>query len=291
MTQKEFEYQYTEVSCPDLKIIFINDENTAVATDSGVHMHSFWELFYLREGRLAVTTDTQTFTLQKNQALLIPPNAYHSTTFDSDSIKTSIFFTFEKTRQKECEPLFDKVQKTFLHCGFHQLSDSYIGHLLEMFFENNSTDKTGKLWRIKSTITELIFYLYDSVKGDLPFQHSLPVQQNTYWLYKYAIDRLLDIYYKHDISLEELGEKLSLSPQNITRIISSAYGKSFNTLKLELKMRNAKKLLRETTLSVNEIGSRIGYSSIRGFQSAFLKYEQCTPSEYRKKHILTPNES
>ncbi len=283
MQNQEFDYQFTEVLCPDLKIIFITDENTTIASDSDIHMHSFWELFYLQKGNLSVACDTQTFELSKNQALLIPPNAYHSTKYDSDSVKTSIFFTFEKLKTKGNDPLFDEVHQTFSQSGFLQLYDPYIGHLLDTFFENHSGKKIGKLWRIKSTITELIFYLYDSIKGDISLSHPLPMQQNTYWLYKYAIDRLLDIHYIHDISLEELSEKLSLSPQNITRIISSAYGKSFNTLKLELKMRNAKKLLRETDLSVNEIGCRIGYTSSRGFFSAFLKYEKCTPSEYRKR--------
>lgn len=284
MHNQEFDYQFTEILCPDLKIIFITDENTTIASDSDVHMHAFWELFYLQEGKLSVATDTQNFELCKNQALLIPPNAYHSTKFDSGSVKTSVFFAFEKIKTKDSDVLFDEVQRTFSRGGFLQLSEPYIGHLLEMFFENHSGSKTGKLWRIKSIITELIFYLYDSIKGDPPLRHHLPMQQNTYWLYKYAIDRLLDIHYTNDISLEELSEKLSISPQYVTKIISSAYGKSFNMLKLELKMRNAKKLLRETTLSVNEIGTRIGYTSARGFLSAFLKYEKCTPSEYRKKY-------
>lgn len=99
---------------------------------------------------------------------------------------------------------------------------------------------------------------------------------------KYAIDRLLDIHYMNDISLTFLSEKLFVSPQNITKIISAAYGKSFNELKQELKMRNAKKMLRETKLSAGEIGERIGYTTKRGFFSAFLKYEGCTPGEYRK---------
>ncbi len=284
MQNQEFDYQFTEVLCPDLKIIFITDEKTSVASDSDVHMHSFWELFYLQEGNLTITTDNQIFKLSKNQAILIPPNSYHSTKFDSGSVKTSIFFAFEKIKTKDDEPLFDDVHRMFSQCGFHQLTDPYIGHLLELFFENYDSNKTGKLWRLRSTITELIFYLYDSVKGDIPICHQLPMEQNTYWLYKYAIDRLLDIHYANDISLEELSSKLSVSPQYITRIISSAYGKSFNTLKLELKIRNAKKLLRETKLTVNEVGLQIGYTSFRGFLSAFQKYEGCTPSEYRKNY-------
>lgn len=290
MQNQDFNYQFTEVHCSDVKIIFITDEKTSVSSDSAIHMHSFWELFFIQKGSLTLTTDSQTFQINENQALLIPPNAYHSTKFDPDTIKTSVLFAFEKIKAKDTEPLFDEVHQVFSKCNFHQFFEPYTGQLLDMFFKNFSSNKTGKLWRVKANIIELIFYLYDSLKGDAPLHNDSLVTPNSYWLYKYAIDRLLDIYYTSDISLEELSEKLSASPQYITRIISSAYGKSFNTLKLELKMRNAKKLLQETNITANEIALRIGYTSFRGFLSAFQKYEGCTPSEYRKKYRSTITE-
>lgn len=286
MENKDFNYQLTEVLCSDLKIIFITDEKTTVSCDSAIHMHSFWELFLIQQGTLTVATDTCSFQIEENQALLIPPNAYHSTKFSSDAVKISILFAFEKTKEKDDELLFDEFNHVFSKCGFHHFLDPYIGHLIEVFLKNYLSNKIGKKWRIKSSITDLLFYLYDYLKGESPLHHNLMMQEGSYWLYKYAIDRLLDIYYTSDISLEELSEKLFVSPQYITRIISTAYGKSFNTLKLELKMRNAKKLLKETNLTATEVGLQIGYTSFRGFLSAFQKYEGCTPSEYRKNNQI-----
>ena len=86
-----------------------------------------------------------------------------------------------------------------------------------------------------------------------------------------------------DISLGELAQKIFTSPKNVARIISTAYGKSFNELKLELKMRNAKKMLRESDTPISKIAEQIGYTTCRGFLSAFAKYEGITPGEYRKK--------
>ena len=150
-----------------------------------------------------------------------------------------------------------------------------------MILENLYTDKVGKLWRIRASVTELIFNLFDSIKNRGLTAKRDSLKQNTYWVYKYEIDRLLDSYYTNDVSLELLSEKLFISPQSITRIITAVYGKSFNELKLELKMRNAKKLLRETDLTISEVAKEIGYSSLRGFLTAFQKYEGCTPSTYR----------
>ena len=48
-------------------------------------------------------------------------------------------------------------------------------------------------------------------------------------------------------------------------------------------MRNAKKMLRESDTPISKIAEQIGYTTCRGFLSAFAKYEGITPGEYRKK--------
>lgn len=284
MPDKEFTYDSIEVTCADLKIIFITDDKTTVTGTTDVHMHSFWEFFYLHEGTLTVTGDTEKYVLHKNQGLIIPPNIYHNSESNSNVLKKSIFFTFEKIKSSESDQLFNTINSAFMS-GFHLVNDpdSFIDRLLSLILEGYDDKTFAKIWRIRSNISELIFCLYDSIKNAVTSCISDKTEQNSYWVYKYAIDRLLDIYYMTDISLEQLGEKLYLSPQTVARIISSAYGKSFNELKLELKMRNAKRMLKETSLSVNEIGKKTGYTTQRGFLAAFSKYEGCTPSEYRKQ--------
>ncbi len=281
---KDFDYNFVEIPCADLKIVFISDEKTDVTGHTDIHMHSFWELFFVQEGALSIECETASYKLHENQALIIPPNVYHNSKPLPHAVKKSIFFTFEKRKSSNEEQLFNEVYSVFDGCGFHKIEDgSYIGILLGMILENLFTDKTGKLWRIRANVTELIFHIFDSIKNGATHTRGNTLKQNTYWVYKYEIDRLLDSYYTNDVSLDLLSEKLFISPQSITRIISAVYGKSFNELKLELKMRNAKRLLRETELNIADIAREIGYSSVRGFLSAFQKYESCTPSEYRAK--------
>jgi len=284
MFHQDFPYHYIEMICADLKIIFISDEKASVTGLTDIHMHSFWELFYLQKGTLTVNSETQTYILQENQLLLIPPNTYHNSVSSADVVKKSIFFTFEKVKTSDTEKLFSELSTLFCNCNFFVLKDcDHLGQLVEKILEHGASDELGKSWRMKANITELIFSLYDHLKAHIDLCLNDTMSPNTYWVYKYAIDRLLDQYYMTNISLEELSEKLFASPQNIARIISTAYGKNFNDLKLELKMRNAKRLLRDTNFSISKIGESIGYTTTRGFLAAFQKYEGCTPSEYRKK--------
>lgn len=286
MREQDFSYSSIEVICSDLKIIFITDEKSTAISETKIHMHSFWELFYLREGNMTISNEDMSCILEKDRMLVVPPNTYHSSVCSGNALKKSVFFTFERVKNPDKdEPLFDKVSDVFSVSGFCKLDDcESLAHMLGTVVENNADDIFAKSWRLRANVTELIFSLYDKLKNMPDKQPKSELIPNSYWVYKYAIDRLLDMYYINDINLEFLSKKLFVSPQNLTRIISNAYGKSFNELKLELKMRNAKKMLRETELSVLEIGTRVGYTTSRGFFSAFMKYEGCTPSEYRKIH-------
>lgn len=285
MQEKDFDYDYIEVLCADLKIIFITDETMQRSGSTNVHTHSLWEMFYLQEGSMEVNSEDGQYLIQKNQLMIIPPNRYHSTSSTPEAVKKSVYFTFEKVKSAEKESIFNQMNKVFSGCGFYRIDDGgYVGLLLDILLDNYSSDNYGKKWRLQSNVTELMFTIYDMIKDGAVTSPESEIRPNTYWVYKYALDRLLDIYYMTDISLDDLSEKLFVSSKTISRIISAAYGKSFNDMKFELRIRNAKKLLRETSLSVSQIGEKVGYTTDRGFFSAFQKYEGCTPGEYRKNN-------
>lgn len=285
MNGTDFQFDSMEAICSDLKIVFITDEKMAATGSTGVHMHSFWEVFCLFEGKLTVTSEKESFELEEGDFLIVPPSVYHSSHSSENAVKRSVFFTFEKvkSREEDDEPLFSKVQAAFVD-RFHFLKgDGYTATLLAHILEGYQSDAIAQKHRIRANIAELVFHFYDRMKDESHTYRGESSLQGSYWVYKYAIDRLLDIYYMTDISLQELADKIYTSPKSIARIISSAYGKSFNELKLELKMRNAKKMLRESDMPVSKIAEQVGYTTCRGFLSAFAKYEGTTPSEYRKK--------
>ena len=51
----------------------------------------------------------------------------------------------------------------------------------------------------------------------------------------------------------------------------------------ELKLKSARKLLMETSLNINEISCRLGYSTPFYFSECFKKYYGFSPSEYRMR--------
>lgn len=86
-----------------------------------------------------------------------------------------------------------------------------------------------------------------------------------------------------DVSLKDAADSVYLSPKYLSRIFKQKAGVSFNQYKLGVKIENAKKLLKDTSYTVNQISYKLGYKNPESFMRMFKKSEGVTPTEYRKK--------
>jgi AraC-like DNA-binding protein len=60
---------------------------------------------------------------------------------------------------------------------------------------------------------------------------------------------------------------------------------SFRTARLQAKLAHGAELLKNSTLSVNEISGLLGYSDRTKFEKAFKKINGLTPTVYRRLHL------
>ena len=66
-------------------------------------------------------------------------------------------------------------------------------------------------------------------------------------------------------------------------MLYNRYGKNFLQKRTEARMAAAVTFLKEDTLSIAEIATRLGYSYPNHFHTAFKNYYNMTVSEYRKR--------
>ena len=86
------------------------------------------------------------------------------------------------------------------------------------------------------------------------------------------------------ITIDALSKQYLINPTTLKEVFKSVYGTSIAAHIKEHRMELAARLLLETTLSIAEIGQRIGYESQSRFTSAFKAYFKVLPKEYRKNH-------
>ncbi|MEK3714428.1 response regulator transcription factor [Paenibacillus sp. FSL R7-0333] len=99
------------------------------------------------------------------------------------------------------------------------------------------------------------------------------------------IKQYIDTHYHENISLKNIAAMFYMNAVYLGRLFRKTYGVYFNEYLLELRVQEAKKLLRQSDLRMYEIAGRVGFQNADYFVTQFEKLEQLTPSEYRNMLI------
>ena len=86
------------------------------------------------------------------------------------------------------------------------------------------------------------------------------------------------------LSLDFLSEKFGMSGKYLSRIFKEEFGLKFVDFLIDLRMKEARTLLAETTIPIQEIAERLGYSSPISFARTFKKIVGMPPIDYRKEN-------
>jgi len=89
-------------------------------------------------------------------------------------------------------------------------------------------------------------------------------------------------YQDCNLSLLSVSEEFQISPSYLSRLFKETVGEKFVHYLTRVRIENAKKMLRESDRSVQEIAMEVGYVHPFSFIRTFKKITGITPGEYRK---------
>lgn len=109
-------------------------------------------------------------------------------------------------------------------------------------------------------------------------------------------DKILNIiiiekrYRDKDFSAKELAKMLGTNTRYISAVINSRFNTNFSCLINEYRVKEALHRLtdkRYADLTIEEIGSMVGFANRQSFYASFYRIMGETPNSYRKKHLYT----
>lgn len=95
------------------------------------------------------------------------------------------------------------------------------------------------------------------------------------------IQEWLQRHYSESISLDHLAKKFDISVRSFNRRFRSAAGQTPLQYLQEVRLNQAKALLKKSNLSIAEIAYSVGYHDSSYFTSLFKRTNAVTPNEYR----------
>lgn len=88
--------------------------------------------------------------------------------------------------------------------------------------------------------------------------------------------------YRENLKLESIAPLFGYNSSYLGKIFSKKMGINFNTYVDQVRIEEAKKLLKQDSIKVYEIAERVGYSNVDYFHKKFKKIVGTSPAEYRK---------
>ena len=97
------------------------------------------------------------------------------------------------------------------------------------------------------------------------------------------VKKYLDEHYTEKFSLDELSERFFISKYHLSREFHQYYGTTLNQYVISRRLTQAKKLLRFSALTLDEIARSCGFYDASYLNRQFKNSEGITASEFRKK--------
>lgn len=97
-----------------------------------------------------------------------------------------------------------------------------------------------------------------------------------------AVAYLQTHYQKSDISLQDVASAVNLSPSYLGSLFKTALGVSYVKYLTQLRIDEAKRLLRTTDSSITVVAEQVGYPNVTNFYRHFQRQTNLTPAAFRQ---------
>ena len=243
-----------------------------------------YRLFYIITGQGAFTTKDKTIPLTSGDVLFIRPGLFYNFSDETKLISINFDITrnqtqyrspippdptdfFEPSRIFESDPPEELSEILIIHNSFdlEQLFHKCISH---MDFPNPYSDAYTS-----SIIKEILSILI--------MEQSKLKNSNTELVEKIMI--FLHTNYHTDIKNANISKQFGYHPFYLNRIFKENTGMTLHQTLLRVRLQNAKELLKQTRLSIDEIHKEVGFNNRTQFCTFFRKQTGMSPTEYRKQ--------
>lgn len=258
------------------------------------HSHDFVEFAYVDAGRGYHIIDGQRDTIQKGNFFIINtqvPHEYASEPGAEIVMYNCIF-------RPDCLGLSLGEEDDFVNVAYRYLLHSFyadkaprqyikftggksrkINRLLEDMYEEYAARDNGYKQVLHSDLVKLLilaFRMYKNDEGQV---------QNPPMLKRLTVENALQYmqtHYTREITCESLAARAYMSVSRFNKTFKEETGQTVLHALQDIRIKEACRLLRLTSLPVAQVALQVGYADLKHFYKLFSQFTGSTPGAYRK---------
>ena len=238
--------------------------STGIQMDTGWHMHDMHQFQYAFEGMIEIEDEIARYLVPHQYAAWIPAGTRHRTRLQGGG-SGSVFLRKEMIEAE----------------GDHMRIIRVPPLMREMILESmrwprieGYSDETGNSF---FTTFALLSQEWLTNTTDLV----LPTSSDP------RIGKIIDFTVHHldNVTLDGVCKNVAMSPRTLRRRFADKMGISWEEFRLRCRIFKAIELLEESTLSILEIATQVGYKSQSAFAKSFKTLLNDTPTAYRRRRL------
>ncbi len=236
----------------------------------------YYQVIYCVRGQGKLLIDGHEYTIEPGMGFYLPKDYPHEY-FATQEIWETHWITYDGREIPE-------LMKTMSFPTWRVFSISNLSAMDAIFKKMLYLLKTGYYYSGHQCSVMLYQFLLD-LNRYVNLQNS-PNESYKLKQLQPVID-FIDRNYMQEIELKQLAAIIGLSPQYLCRLFKECFNlRPFEYL-ARRRIQEAKTLLLQEQLTVNEIASKVGYNDCSYFCAVFKKNEMLSPAEFRALHKKT----
>lgn len=251
--------------------------------------HDFWEILYVDKGSVNVSADDRKLTLNAGEMIFHKPNEFHDVLANGKVAPNLIVISFV-CNSAAMRHFYNRVIKitdaetdllAHIISEARQAYDSPFDDPWSKKLTRSKNASFGSEQLIKIYLEQLLInlirrenkpYLTSPVVTSLKKHSDTEIVQ--------SIKQFLSENIYGNINFHDVCRYVSHGSTNVKMMFKKATGKGVMEYYRDLKIEQAKIMIREEDCNYTQISERLGYSSIHYFSRQFKKATGMTPSEY-----------
>lgn len=251
--------------------------------------HDFWEILYVDKGEINVMADDKKYILKKGEMIFHKPNQWHNVVGNGKVAPNLIVVAFD-CRSKAMEYFEDKVLKiddrgkSFLANIVSEAQSAYYSDLSDPMMKALKKRKKEMFASEQLIHMNLELMLINIIRNKGGYS---TVARTSSAIREYVLEEKVQIIVNilkenshKQLTLEDICHQTLLSKSSLIKIFKDGMGISVMEYFKQLKVDEAKTLIRENNHNFTEISALLGYNSIHYFSRIFKQVTGMTLTDY-----------
>ena len=258
-----------------------------------IEMHDFWEMVYIESGEAIAMADDENIPLFPGDVIFHKPGEVHSIKSVNGTTAKAFFICFHTTNKsaKIFESLkiaLENEQKQMIYRLYDEARKIYLNrkkYYRSVIFSSSALSPdapTGAQQLFKNHLEEFLISVIQLVEKSANVITYESKEELEGLIYQKMLEKISAAVYS-SISVEDVLSEFNYGKTYLSQLFKKYCGLSIMQYHNSLKIKEAKKLIKEGKLTMAKISEKLGFNNQYYFSRVFKKVEGISPSDYKEQ--------